>query len=437
LQDEIPKYANLQAHFAPYEEQRKNASTDGNIYLMEIWSRYYNKPIVTTYNSSAFWIQKAVLEWDNYSNPKTLDEFFGLLERYAAANPTIDGQPVLPFEIHSSAQKEWSLLNAPQHIIGGYNDGDVFVNKDTWLAETYQDKDYAKQYFFKLNEEYKKGIINASTFTDTFDQYLAKISSGRVLAMFDQQWSFQSAEDSLRGEGKYERTYVPLGLTLPGYEQWYKTTPVFEAGNGIGISTKCSKENVHRALLFMDTLLSEELTLLGTWGIKDRDYYVDDNGKFRRNAEQRKNWDDPQWRVDNTAEKLVREFPKRQGFFDDGNCMSPGDQPEEILSNQNDYDKEFYSHYGYSTAADFLTIANPVTPAYVFVWNFPLETGSPAQEARSRMQEVGRNNLPKVIVAEYPEQAWETYINEFKTTNSQAYVDYVNEQIAIRMGITR
>jgi len=435
LQDEIPKYANLQAHYAPYEQKRKNASTDDNIYLLEIWTRYYNDPIVTFYNGPAFWIQKDVLAWDNYSNPKTLDDFFDLLERYTAAHPEIDGQPTLPFEIHSQRGRDWCLLNAPQHLNGGFNDGDVFVNQSNYMAETYQDKDYAKNYYFKLNEAFKKGLINQSTFTDNFDQYLAKISSGRVLAMFDQQWSFEQAENVLKGDGKYERTYVPLGLTYPGIEQWYKTAPSFEAGNGIGISTSC--KNVDRALLFMDMLLDDDLTLLATWGIEGRDYYVDENGRYRRTEEQRTNWDDPQWRVDHTAERLIREFPKKQGHFDDGNCMSPGDQKEEILENQNPYDKEFFPHYGYATSADFLTIANPITPDYAFVWGFPLEDGSPASEARTMMQDVERNNLPKVIVADNPEKEWEAYMKEWATTNSQAYVDYVNEVIATRMGITR
>ncbi|MDR0197034.1 MAG: extracellular solute-binding protein [Oscillospiraceae bacterium] len=435
LQDEIPKYPNLNAHYAPYEKNRINASPDENIYIMEIWGRYYNEPVVTFYNGPAFWIQKDVLAWDNYSNPTTLEEFFDLLERYYRANPTIDGQPTLPFEIHSQDWRAFTLFNAPQHLVGGFNDGDVFVHQDTLMAETYQDKDYAKTYFFKLNEMFKKGLINPATFTDNFDQYLAKISSGRVLAMFDQQWNFEQAENVLKGDEKYERTYVPLGLTYEGYDQWYKTTPTFVGGNGIGISVNC--KDVHRALLFMDTLLREDLTLLAKWGIEGRDYYVDDNGRYRRTEEQRKNYDTPQWVVDHGAARLTNFFPKREGHFDDGNCMSPGDQTEEILEGQNDYDKAFFSKYGFATGADFLTIANPITPEYAFAWDFPLENGSAAEEARARMQEVQRNQLPRVIMAEDPEAAWTTYMGEWAKTNSQAYVDFVNEHIAIRMGIDR
>ena len=436
LQDEIPKYPNLNAHYEPYEQKRINASPDANIYIMEIWGRSYNDPVVTFYNGPAFWIQKDVLAWDNYSNPKTVDEFFDLLTRYYEAHPEIDGQPTLPFEVFSQdPNRAFTLMNAPQHLVGGFNDGDCFVNQETLMAETYQNKDYAKKYYSKLNEMFKAGLISPSTFTDNFDQYLAKISSGRVLAMFDQQWSFQQAEDVLKSDKRYERTYVPLGLTFEGYEQWYKVAPTFVGGNGIGISTAC--KDVDRALLFMDTLLSEDLTLLAKWGIEGRDYYVDENGRYRRTEEQRENWNDAQWKIDHTAEKLTNAFPKREGHFDDGNCMSPGDQMEEILAGQNDYDVEFYSHYGFATSADFLTIANPMTPDYAYVWNFPYAAGSPEEMAKVKMQEVQLNQLPRVIIADDFEAAWSTYMNEFEKTGYQDFLDYVNKEIALRMGIER
>ena len=83
------------------------------------------------YNGPAFWTQKDVLAWDGYSNPKTLDAYFDLLERYFKAHPTIDGQPTLRFEVHSQDWRSFCLKNAPQHLIGGRNEGDVVVHPDT------------------------------------------------------------------------------------------------------------------------------------------------------------------------------------------------------------------------------------------------------------------------------------------------------------------
>ena len=150
LDEYLPKYPNLWKHYSPYEKALRSVSQDGKIYILDIWQREYwlndgqDDFYQPDYNGPAFWIQKAVLAWDGYSHPTKLDDFFDLLERYAKANPTIDGQPVLPFEVHSQDWRSFCLKNAPQHLIGGRNEGDVVVKPDTLEVEIYQNKWYAR-----------------------------------------------------------------------------------------------------------------------------------------------------------------------------------------------------------------------------------------------------------------------------------------------------
>ena len=223
-----------------------------------------------------------MLAWDGYSHPVKLDDFFDLLERYFKEHPTIDGQPTLPFEIHSQDWRSFCLKNAPQHLIGGRNEGDVVVHPDTLEVEIYQNKWYARDYYKKLNEVFKKGMIHPETFTRNYDQYLSVISTGRVLAMFDQQWNFQDGESVLVAEGKINRTYVPLGLSYDGTKYAYNRVrnEGIIGGNGMGISVKC--KNIERAMEFMDALLREDVHRLMYWGIEGEDYYVDENGRYRR-----------------------------------------------------------------------------------------------------------------------------------------------------------
>jgi len=159
--------------------------------------------------------------------------------------------------------------------------------------------------------------------------------------MFDQHWNFQDGEFVLVGEGKYERTYVPIGVSFDGtpmpYNR-YKSTGII-GGNGMGISVKC--KDVERALEFMDTLLREDVHRLLYWGIEGEDYYVDANGRLRRTPEQKANFDNPDWRLANAGWVLGDQFPKLEGRYSDGNSCSSGTQPEERLENQNEYDKEF------------------------------------------------------------------------------------------------
>lgn len=436
LDDLLPQYDNLWNHYEPYVDKLKNASPDKKIYLMDIWGRNYwydedYTQYLAEHNGPAFWVQKDVLAQSGYPMPKTVDEFFEILEEYYQNNPDIDGQPTLPFEVLSYDWRSFCLKNAPQHLIGAPNDGDVYVDKETFVAECYQNKDYAKAYYQKLNDMFKKGLISAETFTQNYDQYLSKISAGRVLAMFDQQWNFQDGENVLISEGKYERTYVPLGLTYEGYEQWYREEPSFVGGNGMGISVKC--KDVNRALEYMNQLLDEELQKLMTWGIEGEDYYLDDNSRMRRTPEQKANYDNPDWKLANAGAVIRDQFPKLEGQYSDGNAVGSKEQPEEKLENQFPYDKEFFLKYDFSSKSDFLTVPGP-SPDYYPAWAFTLEDGTDAKIAIDEVTDAQNKYLPRVIMADDFDAAWDEYMVAFEKINYKAYEDEINRQIKERMG---
>ena len=104
--------------------------------------------------------------------------------------------PTIGFEILSYGWRNFCLKNPPQHLIGHPNDGGVVVDQETFKAEVFADKEYAKRYYKKLNEMNALGLIDRETFTLNYDQYIAKLSSGRVLGMFDQKWNFNNANNS-------------------------------------------------------------------------------------------------------------------------------------------------------------------------------------------------------------------------------------------------
>ena len=122
---------------------------------------------------------------------------------------------------------------------------------------------------------YNKGIIDPETFTASYDQYISKLSTGRVLGMVDQGWQFLTAEQSLVQQGLDERTWVPLGLTIdPNVESNYRNRPAINAGSGLGISVSC--KDVDGALQVINDLLDDEVMALRYWGEKDVDYKVAD-----------------------------------------------------------------------------------------------------------------------------------------------------------------
>ena len=100
LEGYFDKYPNIKNLWSE-SDWKKVEKEDGHIYYIPQFSNVKRKDMTTVHNDEAFWIQKAVLEWANYPTIKTLDEYFDLIESYKEANPEINGQPTIGFEILS------------------------------------------------------------------------------------------------------------------------------------------------------------------------------------------------------------------------------------------------------------------------------------------------------------------------------------------------
>ena len=176
-----------------------------------------------------------------------------------AANPTSeDGQSNIGYEILCDDWRWFCLENVSQFLAGYPNDGAAIVDLETGKAYNYDDIPEAEAYYKKLNEMYNAGVIDPETFTLSYDQYIAKLSSGRVLGMVDQGWQFNDAESSLVAQGKYDCTYVPLALTIEeGAPSKYFVPAAFNSGDGIAITTSC--KDVDGALQFINDLLDSDV----------------------------------------------------------------------------------------------------------------------------------------------------------------------------------
>jgi putative aldouronate transport system substrate-binding protein len=435
LEDLIRKYApNLRKHYAPYMNMVKEPS-DGHFYIMADWGRFYGEYRATTYWGPSFWIQKAVLKEFGYPKIKTLDQYFALIQRYKEKYPTINGLPTIGFEILAGGWRKFCLKNPPQHLIGHPNDGDVVVDYQhkTYKAEIFADKDYAKRYYKKLNAMNAAGLIDRETFVLTFDQYMAKMSSGRVLGTFDQLWNFNDANRSLIMQNQIERTYAPCPVVFdPKTRDWYADRVVLNINNGFAITKSC-KEPV-RFIQFLDALLSEKWQKILSWGIAGEDYKVDAKGVFYMTPEQRSHQRDMLWRLENREDTLWSNSPKMEGTFSDGNACSPVDQPGEFYDSLEPFDKEFLAAYHYKTWADFYS-KPPPNPISYPAWQINLIDGSPAKIAAVKLDDIATKYLPMVILAkpEDFEKIWNEYVTELHKVDIKAYEDRINEQIQWRL----
>jgi putative aldouronate transport system substrate-binding protein len=431
LEDLIDQYGpNLKKHYANFLNKMKDPS-DGHIYWLPNYGVFDGAFNETWYAGPAFWIQKAVLKEFGYPKVKTLDEYFKLIQDYKEKYPEIDGQPTIGFSTLAFDWRTFGLKNAPQHLAGYPNDGGVTVDNNT--AQIFADKDIAKDYYKKLNDINALGLMDKESFAQNYDQYLAKLSSGRVLGMFDQHWNFSPAEDSLTTQDKTDRTYVGIPLVYSdNITDWYRDRPPLNLNNGFGITVDA--KDPARIIQFLDALLDENWQKLLQWGVEGEDYLVDDSGMFYRTQEMRDQQSDPAWKLANKAEVLLGAIPKLQGTLSDGNATDAGSQPKEFLDSLKPLDKEVLEAYGHKIWTDFFS-QPPENPVYYAAWQIDLIEGSDAKVAETKLNDLALKYLPKTILSKPADfdNVWSEYVKEIGKVDVKAYEARVNDQIQWRV----
>ena len=433
------KTPRLWAHIEPQKARLIEKDEDGNdvLYIIPNYGLADGEQIVNQVNGPAFFIQKQVLEWGGYPQIHTLNEYFDLLDRFIEANPTDEnGTPYTGFDILCEDWRHFCLINPVQHLMGRPNDGEVLVDVSTndFKTETFIDKPYAKPYYKKLNEQFHKGLISKDTFVMNYDQYIAQLSSGTVLGMFDQTWDFNNATFALQDAKMYKNTYVALGLVYdPEYvdgkeiEEHYVNGSLPNVRRRFGISVNC--ECPERIVNMWEEMMSDEWQMLFNWGVEGEDYYIED-GRLMMSEEQYANTLDNTWKLSNKAEAFTQSSPKKQGYIMDGdlagNCWEPANQPEIVFGQMNEYDKAFLEAYGYQKFADFVNPPIELAP-YGEAWQIDY---SPVDVEHQDFLDIQDKYLPELIMCEPDEfdAKWDEFVEEI-TPSATVFQEFMQEQV--------
>ncbi|MFW5800947.1 MAG: extracellular solute-binding protein [Spirochaeta sp.] len=429
------KWPLLLEHITPYRERLsyKGDEVEPGLYQFPNYNRFYGDPPIMSpiHWGTAFWIQKDVLAYHDYPELEnmTLDRYFDMIESYMEEHPTVDGMPTIGFSFPMQG-RVWGLTNPPLFLAGYPNDGGVMV--DDGQARIYADTEYAYDYFRFLNLAHDRGLVDPESFTQTLDQYLAKVASGRVLGVHDQRWSFGTAHDALVASDQFKRTYAATMPTYSGRDPWYADRDVLNIHQGFGIAADA--ENPELLLSFLETMLTPEWQTVLSWGIAGEDYLVDENGLYYRNEEQRANADSLTWRQANRLEALLDMLPKRQGELPGGNAFAPGDQPGEFFDGLDDYDRDFLEAYDRQTWRQFLNDP-PENPPHYPAWQIALEDGSAAQLAGQQLEDAAQRYLPGAIVADPSDfdAVWDEYIEAINRIDVEAYEAAITEGVQERI----
>ena len=431
--DYLDKYPNLKEMYSD-EEWDMFRQDDGKIYWANVFVNTYGEPKATEHNDEAFWVQARVLEEAGYPKIETLDEYFDLLEGYYAKHPTLeDGTKVIPYTILCEDWRYFCLENAPQFLDGYPNDGSVIVDKSGPTIVDYNTTPTAKMYFGKLNEEFNKGIIDPEFATQTYDEYIAKLSTGAVLGMCDQHWDFNyTIKDVFKTDGLDLKgcNYVPLGLTAKkGMEnRWHTYDDTLNNSSGIAVTTGC--EDPDRAFKFLNDILDQDIHDLRFWGVEGVDYLVDEDGLYYRTPEMRANWAEESYKASHRCQYPY--MPQWLGTSRDGiNAMQPQEQYSEFVSDMAEPLVKVFEAYNAKGYPDLIgSVKEKNAPWFpMYSYSNAMTTDTEGGVAWTKMGEAKHEWLPKVVMASDFDSEWENYMKAYEECNPKAFLDEMQEEL--------
>lgn len=436
LDDLIEEYGpNIKRVYGPYFDKMKNAE-DGKIYALPYTANqgeYSGSPNV---GGGAFWIQRSVLKEFDYPKITTLDEYFDLIQDYKEKHPTVDGADTIGFvSLAGVANNFFTLQNPAMHLAGYPNDGSVMVDMTTHEAKVVAGTDAQKKWIQKLNEINAQGMLDPESFTMNKDQYLAKLTSGRVLGYFNYGWQIGDASKNLLSAGIDEKRYAPLPIVFDeGIKDQYVDPPGFVNNYATGISVN-AKDPV-RIIKYFDNLLKEENQVLVQWGIKDETYSVDEKGRFYyANEDQRKAHDDLELSRKFGFTYFGTDWPKYGGesTLTDGNAYSPGNQPEVAAASYTEGDKKFLEAYGIQTFSELFN--KPEERPWFPAWSIALEQGSPEQIFTTKSDDLQRKYLPEMILGAPSnfDKLWDAYMAELNKLDKAGYEATITKVVKDRV----
>ena len=351
MTDLIEKYGpNIKKMYGAELEKLKWSQDDPGIYQLSYAG--VNQKTLTTGGSCQ--IQWAALKENDYKYPKTLDEYEKMIKSYLAAHPkTEDGLDMIGISMSASDWHWMITLGNPAGLIADASpDNGQWIIDDEYNVHYKHVTDEEKEYFKWLCRMYNEGILDPNFATQTDDDYIAKVASGRVVAITDAEWHYSQCEATLVADGKVDQTYVGLPVTLREDQVekalLYQGTTV---GWGIGITKSC--EDPVRAIKFLDYLCSDEGQILYHWGIEGENYFLDDNGQpYRTDEEVAKAQSDPDY-AKNTGIDNYTGFPiyGTGSYSEDGFPYTPTTK-ESVIANYNTAEKEGCEAMGFEMLTD-------------------------------------------------------------------------------------
>lgn len=438
MTDLIEQYGpNIKKLYGDEFEKLKQSADDPSIYQLSA----YNVGGTKFKDAGNLQIQWAALKAKDYKIPQSLEELETMIKDYIAAHPTTDdGLDMIGISLSTSDWHWLITLGNPAGFIadGAPDNGQWIVTEDNKGMYKFR-SDKEREYFKWLCRMYNEGILDPEFATQTHEDYIAKIASGRVVTLFDKDWDYQDGEKVLKADGKYELTYAGLPTCIdentkcPSLMYQGLTT-----GTGVGITTSC-KDPV-AAIKFIDFLCSDEGQVLNKWGIEGVNYFIDDEGhRYRTEEEIKYSQEDADYSKKTGVGFHNYPFPSYgDGILDPTGSTYTTTSKDAVINEYNVEEKAAVDAWGVELIVDMFPQPDEFeTPDYSPLWAYamPLEF----TEIVDKLDEVAWSALIKCVTGSEAEfdANYDAMIAELEATGMSEAEEMMTNIIAEKVAIVQ
>lgn len=363
-------------------------------------------------------LQLKVVKELGFPKMKTLADFESAIKTYYQAHPTTaDGQKTIPLSLLAD---DWRFLitvsNPANFSSGNSDDGEWYVDPATLQCTRHLTRAEDKEYFKWLNNMNAEGLLDPDSFVQKYDDYKAKIATGRVLALADARWEINEPIAALYKDKKYEDGYGYFPITQNENQKFadFQSTG-YLGGWGITITTSC--KDPARAMQFLDWLTTEKAQILVHWGIEGRHYDVV-NGKRVMRPEFADEHADPAFGQKTGIKKFLYPFPCYGNAVLDstGQSYEAYDTLDAIIAKQTAIENEVLAAYGVKAWKELYPQSSDFTPKpYGAAWLVNIDDPD-WKAADDRVLKTGYTMIPAAILcppAEF-DAKWDAYQKALK-----------------------
>ncbi len=244
-------------------------------------------------------------------------------------------------------------------------------------------------------------MLDPESFTHTYDTYISKLSSGRVLSIADQDWNFTDADKALVADGKEWRTYAPLPVTI-SEEYTSKSLKNYGFAGGWGIAISSTSEYQEEAFEFLDWMASEEAQILVNWGIEGEHYDMVDGKRVMQEEDRERMNSDADYSKETGVGYYVYPFPQwGNGAVDSsGQPITPNSE-EQTIANFNSAEKEALKEYEMENWVDWFPQTEDLgISKHGQAFNYSIPAGSELQIIQQKADDLTEQRITQAILGD-------------------------------------